>query len=497
MARQLLVCLLSLCFIFSTTVLAQEKTGLSPSLINKIQAKFELDAHARSMRNALTSVSIKDLSEDRKVLASHNTTFSHKIETKGISNQKSSGRCWMFAGFNILRPVVLKNLDLDSFEFSHIYLQFWDKFEKANTFLEYIIEFRDENVQNRTVTFLMKNPCPDGGYWENFADLVTKYGVLPKEAMAETASSESTGMMNKNLNRILRKHAGIMLDLYRKNQSVKRMRAAKTQALTEVYKILVLNLGQPPREFAWRHKIKADQDEKKERDEEGHEEGDDEDEDEDEDNDDEICEDVVQPVSEVKIFTPKSFYKSFINVDVTKYINIADDPIRAKGTHNEVQITKNLYDGQNAHYANVSKATLKQIAIAMLLDNQAVYFAADVSPNQDSKKGIMEAGLYDFESVYDMDMSINKRRRLLYRDSTVNHGMAFIGVDLLNEVSQKWLVENSWGSDRGKSGLWTMYDNWFDEYVYNLIVHKRYVPQDVLDILEKPAKKLPVWDPMW
>jgi bleomycin hydrolase len=268
-----------------------------------------------------------------------------------------------------------------------------------------------------------------------------------------------------------------MLDGYKKDNSVSRMRAKKKQALAEVYKILVLNLGQPPKTFTWRYTVKAQ--------------------DSDADKESEDEDDVAQPLSERQTFTPRSFYETFVNVDLSQYVNIADDPIRAKGTHSEVLITKNLFNGQNAHFANVSRSTLKQVAVAMLLDNRALYFAADVSPDQDSKKGIMADGLYDFESVYGLDMSISKRQRLLYRDSTVNHGMAFIGVDLLSGTPQKWLVENSWGSDKGQSGLWTMYDNWFDQYVFNLVVHKKYLPKAVLDILEKPATPLPAWDPMW
>ncbi len=166
--------------------------ALTPAQIERIRSDFQMDAHARAMRNALTSTGIRDIAENREILAAHNKQFSHKIKTKGISNQKSSGRCWMFAGFNTIKPVVLNSLDLDDFEFSHIYLQFWDKMEKANAFLEYMIEYRDRDIQDRDVVFLLKDPAPDGGYWENFVDLVTKYGVLPREAMAETASSENT-----------------------------------------------------------------------------------------------------------------------------------------------------------------------------------------------------------------------------------------------------------------------------------------------------------------
>jgi len=471
--------------VFGTLVLADEGQ-LSMETIAEIQQAFVRDTHTIALQNALGNTGIKEISENRQVLVSHNTTFSHKVKAKGISNQKKSGRCWMFAGFNTLRPVIMKKLDLDAFEFSHIYLQFWDKLEKSNTFLEYVITYREHDLLDREMTFLMKSPCPDGGYWENFADLVGKYGVIPKEAMAETASSEATGMMNKNLNRVLRKHAARMRQIYQETGSAKKMRTAKSEALADIYRILVMNLGQPPREFTWRYKITGDQEEDKSEGQQSAAEG--------KEKDDY---DIAQPLSERKTYTPRSFYDAFIALDLGEYINIADDPIRPKGTHTEILMTKNLSDGHNAHFANVSIDVLKQVALAMLLDNQAVWFAADVSPNQDSAKGIMAADLYDYESVYAMDMAIDKRQRLLLRDSTINHAMALIGVDLVHGKPAKWLVENSWGTERGKEGLWTMYDNWFNANVYTLITHKKYVPAEVLAILEKPAQKQPVWDPMW
>lgn len=490
MVRSIFLICLGLCC-GCQRVVAQEGT-LSPELIHEIQQDFTMDTHARAMQNALTSTSIKALSENRQVLAGHNTTFSHKVNTKGISNQKQSGRCWMFAGFNTLRPVIMDRLDLDGFEFSHVYLQFWDKFEKSNTFLEYMIEYRDLDPLDREMTFLMETPCPDGGYWENFADLVQKYGVIPEEVMAETASSEGTVLMNKNLCRLLRKHAVTMRDIYKSTKSVQKMRAAKKEALSEVYKVLVLNLGQPPQEFTWRHSIKPDDDD--DADDEADDEADDDDGD---DPEDEDKDDVVVPLSEPKTYTPQSFYAECVGVDLNDYVNLADDPIAPKGSHIAIEFTKNFYDGQSAHYANVDRDTLKQIAIAMIKDDHAVYFAADVSPNQDNKKGIMEANLYDFNTVYGLDLNLDKQHRLLLRDSTVNHGMAFIGVDLIDDKPVKWLVENSWGTDRGDSGLWTMYDNWFDEYVFNLIVPKQYLPDEVKAIFDKPAEVKPVWYPMW
>ncbi len=487
-------------------VVATAQDGaLTPAQIERIRSDFQMDAHARAMRNALTSTGIRDIAENREILAAHNKQFSHKIKTTGISNQKSSGRCWMFAGFNTIKPVVLNKLDLDDFEFSHIYLQFWDKMEKANAFLEYMIEYRDRDIQDRDVVFLLKDPAPDGGYWENFVDLVTKYGVLPREAMAETASSENTGMMNRALSRILRKDAVELREIYKETGSVRKMREAKPGMLAEVYRVLVLNLGEPPQEFAWRHKAKdkGDKEDKKQADKEEDESEDGDEARDEEKEEDEAAEepqddyDVEQDWSELRIFTPQAFYSEFVGLDLSQYVNVADDPIRPKGGHYEVQLTKNLYDGQNAHYANVDLQTLKDLVVKVLLDNKPVYFAADVSPDQDSKAGIMARNLYDYESIYALEMGLNKTERLLFRDSTINHGMAFIGVDLADGQPVKWLVENSWGSDRGSGGLWTMYDDWFVDNVYNIIVHRDYVPDEVRRVLELPAEKLPVWDPMW
>jgi bleomycin hydrolase len=345
---------------------------------------------------------------------------------------------------------------------------------------------------DREMVFLLKDPCPDGGYWENFADLVNKYCVMPKEAMAETASSESTGMMNRTLARVLRKHAAELRDIYEETGSVAQMRRAKERMLADVYRVLVLNLGEPPAEFTWRYEA---EDETK--DDDGDENGEDADMGAEEDEQEADDYDVEQDWSDTETFTPQAFYDEFVGLDLTEYVKITDDPIRPKGGHYEIELTQNLYDGQNAHYANVEIESLRALVIDVLMDNRAVYFAADVSPDQDSAKGVMARNLYDYESVYDLDLALDKTERLLFRDGTINHGMAFIGVDLDGDEPVKWLVENSWGSDRGKNGLWTMYDDWFEDNVYSVIVHRDDVPGAILEILEQPTMKLPVWDPMW
>jgi bleomycin hydrolase len=464
--------------------------ALTPALVEKMRGGFQMDAHTRAMRNALTATGIKDIAENREILADNDNTFSHKIKTKGISNQKSSGRCWMFAGCNLTKQTLLNKLDLDEFEFSQIYLQFWDKLEKANKFLEGMIAFRDRDLMDRDVVFLLQDPCPDGGYWESFGDLVAKYGMVPREVMAETASSEDTGMMNRVLALALRRQAMELRDIWRQTGSVAKMREAKEKMLAEVYRVLVLNLGQPPAEFTWRYKPKEKGKEDKDK---GAEKGE-ADRAKDEKSDDYK---VEQKWSERRTFTPLSFYQEFVGLDLSQYVNIADDPIRPKGKHYEIDLTNSVQGGRNSNYANVDIRVLREAAVKALLDNKAVCFDADVAPDQDRAKGIMARDLYDYESVYGLKLGLSKADRLLLRDSTVNHGMTFIGVDLRDGRPVKWLVENSWGSDRGRNGLWTMYDDWFADNVYKVMVHRDYVPAEVLEILEQPALKLPVWDPMW
>jgi bleomycin hydrolase len=472
----------------SGSVWAQEGT-LTPALVEKIRGGLQMDAPTRAMRNALTATGIKGIAENREILAAHNDSFSHKIKTKGISNQKGSGRCWMFAGCNLVKAALINKLDLDEFEFSQIYLQFWDKLEKANKFLECMIAWRERDLMDREIVFLLQDPCPDGGYWESFADLVAKYGMVPKEVMAETASSEGTDMMNRVLALALRRQALELREIYRQTGSVDKMREAKEKMLAEIYRVLVLNLGVPPTEFTWRYPLK-EKDKKKEP---GAETG------KTDTEKDKKSEDykVQQKWSELRTFTPKSFYAEFVGLDLDQYVNIADDPIRPKGRHYEIDLTNSVQGGRNSNYANVAIQVLRDAVVKALLDNKAVCFDADVAPDQDRSKGIMARRLYDYESVYGIGLGLSKAGRLLYRDSTVNHGMTFIGVDLRDGQPVKWLVENSWGTDAGDKGLWTMYDDWFADNVYKVIVHRDYVPAEILKILEQPAVKLPVWDPMW
>ena len=435
--------------------------GLEMGTIEKIRDEFQMDPYTRAMYNAITNNDASKLALNRDVLREHNELFSHKLKTKGITNQKSSGRCWLFAGLNIMRPKVIEKYNLKSFEFSQNYLAFYDKLEKANRFLEYIIEFRDRDPLDREMEILLRGPWGDGGWWEYMVDLIEKYGVVPKEIMPETNSSGNTKFMNRVITWKLRSGAAEMRKMHQDGKSVKALRKVKEGILKDVYRMLVMNLGEPPAEFTWRY---------------------------------ETADSVV---SDEKVYTPTGFYQEFVGVDLREWVSIFDDPTKEYGKHYQLSMTRNMYDQEDVHYANVDVQTLKDIAVAALMDSELVWFACDVGKDQDSKLGIMAVGLYDFQSIYNTDWEMSKAEQVMYRNTSPNHAMAFIGVDMKDDKPVKWLVENSWGKDRGKDGLWTLYDTWFDEYVYNIIVQKKYVPQDILTIYDQPVIVVPPWDPMY
>ncbi len=447
--------------VFAVSSLFAGKGALTTKAIDKIHSSFEMDTHTRAMYNSITNNDISSLALNREILRRHNEIFSHKIDTKGVTNQKKSGRCWLFAGLNILRPKVIENNNLDSFEFSQNYLAFWDKLEKANCFLENIIKFADRDILNREMEFLLRKPIPDGGYWENVVNLVEKYGVVPREIMPETNSSGNTGLMNALISRKLRADAVKLRNMHEQKKSLKKLREEKTKMLAQVYKMLVLNLGRPPEEFQWRF------------------------------------EDANSVVSKIRTYSPKSFYEEFVNVDLKQYVDIFNDPSKEYGKHYSINLTRNIRDGDDAHFANVKMQILKDIAVKAVLDDEPIWFSCDVGKDQSREHGIMAMGMFDYDSIYTTDMAMTKAQRSLFRESVPNHAMVFIGVDMQKDKPAKWLVENSWGDDKGSKGLWTLYDSWFDVNVYSIIVKKKYVPKEILDIFEQPVIKLPPWDPAY
>jgi len=446
-------------FIISVALygIKKENNGISQEMLEEIEASFKMNMHVKFAQNALAEIDARKIVLNREKTISVDPYFSNKLESQDITNQESTGRCWMFAGLNILRPFAAKKLNLKNIEFSENYLFFYDKLEKANMFLEEIIKTKNKPLDDRHVEFLIKHPISDGGQWVGMRELIKKYGLVPKDVMPETYSSSHSRTMNRVLGLKLREYA---LKL-RKIKNIKKARRVKVQALKDVYKILVINFGNPTRSFLWRYK---DKDKK---------------------------------ITSLKRYTPKEFYKEVVNVKLDDYLALYSIPTRDYGKLYEIDLDKSVYDRPNLKFVNCKIETLKEIAKKSILDKQPVWFGCDVGKESFSKKGLMIPAIYDYESLYNMKFKLTRKELFETFSNNPTHAMVLTGVDIVNNKVKKWLVENSWGKKACKNGYYHMMDEWFGYYVQEIVVHKKYIPENIIKIFKTKATLLPPWDPMF
>ena len=453
--------ILSLVVVMLSTlgVLAQTKNGgISEEMLGRIRQGYTGTPEQKAVKNALASNSIATLAINGENLSMIDTHFSHRVPTKGITNQKSSGRCWLFTGLNVLRAKMIAKYDLPGLEFSQNYNSFYDLLEKSNLFLQAIIDTRDLPMEDRKVDWLLKNPIGDGGQFTGVSNLLMKYGVVPREVMPETFQSENTGQMAMILKWKLREYA-LELRGMKANKAMER----KEAMLTEIYRILVECLGVPPTEFEWTRYDKSG-----------------------------------KAVS-TKKYTPKSFYEEYIGTDLeNNYIMVMNDPSREYGKVYEIEYDRHVYDGENWLYINLPIERVKELAIASIKDNTAMYFSCDVGKFMDRKKGTLDINNMDYASLFRTEFPMDKKQRIQTYSSGSSHAMTLIAVDL-DEAGQpkKWMVENSWGASSGYQGNLIMTDEWFNEYMFRVVVEKKYVPADIMKMLEQKPIMLPSWDPMF
>ncbi|MBR6621695.1 MAG: C1 family peptidase [Bacteroides sp.] len=456
--KKLILCLVIM-LVGISGVLAQSKNGgISEDMLGRIRQGYQGTPEQKAVKNALASNSIATLAINAENLSMIDTHFSHRVTTKGITDQKSSGRCWLFTGLNVLRAKMITKYDLPDFEFSQNYNSFYDLLEKSNLFLQAIIDTRDLPMDDRKVDWLIKNPIGDGGQFTGVSNLIMKYGVVPKSVMPETYQSNNTGQMAMILKWKLREYA-LELRGLKANKAAER----KEAMLTEVYRILVECLGVPPTEFEWTRYDKQG-----------------------------------KAVS-TKKYTPKSFYEEYIGEDLeNNYVMIMNDPTREYGKVYEIEYDRHVYDGENWLYINLPIERVKELAIASIKDNTAMYFSCDVGKFMDRKKGTLDIANMDYASLFRTQFPMDKKQRIQTYSSGSSHAMTLIAVDL-DEASKprKWMVENSWGAASGYKGNLIMTDEWFDNYMFRVVVEKKYVPADVLKMLEQKPVMLPAWDPMF
>ncbi|MDG2322802.1 MAG: C1 family peptidase [Akkermansiaceae bacterium] len=467
-----LIALAAASLVTSMNTRAESSGALTPELLANLRDGYEMDAGDRARHNAVTNAEINKLALNREIVAGEDGHFSHKIKTKGITNQKSSGRCWMFAGFNVMRPKVINELGLDGFEFSNAYLQFWDKMEKSNLYLEDIIELRDVDRLDREWLLVNEWLVGDGGWWNYVTGLISKYGAVPSSVMPETHSSENTSTMNKVLARLLHSQAAALIKAGEAGSGEEALRTMKEKSLKEIYRFLAINLGEPPTEFEWRYQVKSK-----------------------DGKEDETVEVADKNLTSAKSYTPQSFYKEFVGVDLNEFVCLYNDPSQEMNAHYRFHRARNIAGEDDMNFVNIEISQMKEIAVKSVLANQAMWFAVNMSEDQSREHGMMEVDLYDYETLFDVKLDLSKAERSRFGAGASNHAMVLTGVDLREGKPTKWLVENSWGDEKGNKGRWTLYDDWFTEHVYTIIVHRKHVPKETLAIFDQAAKVLPAWYP--
>ena len=431
--------------------------------LKEIQGSFLKDASTVALQNVLShNTDINTLASNLSNEGKQDTYFKYEVDVKGITNQRSSGRCWLFTSLNELRPVAAEKLNVKEFYFSQNYCSFWDLFEKSNLFFENIIATANRDINDRDEVNYLKSPIGDGGVWNHFIDVAEKYGVVPADVMPETEFSNGTANMRKILNEKLRDGAWTLRQLAAGGAKEKALRKEKVEIMKQVYRILALCLGEPPAAFTWRYK---DRDGK------------------------------VQTISS----TPQEFYASIAPKDLNRktLVMIMNDPTREYHKLYEIESYRNTYEGFNWVYLNLPNEEIKPMALASLKDNRPMYISCDVGKYSSRAGGWLDVNLYDYEKLFGITISMDKKARILTRQSGSTHAMLLIACDTdENDVPLKWKFENSWGAASGQKGYVLLTDEWFDEYLFRIVIDKKYVPAETLKLLDQKPVKLPNWDYM-
>ena len=448
--------------IFAVVSLGMSAQSLTPEVLSRIQAKQTPTAADKAIHNALAAGDVSALATNHANQSEMDTYFNYSVQSKGLgtTDQKGSGRCWLFTGLNVLRAQMIREYKLPTgMEFSEVYLFFYDQLEKANLFLQAIIDTRSKGMDDKTVEWLFQHPLSDGGTFTGVADLIEKYGVVPASVMPETYASNNTSRFTSLVKRKLRED-GIRLRKAGKGADLQGM---KEEMLAEIYHMLALGFGEPVKEFKWAPKDK-----------EG------------------------KFVSEPKTYTPQEFYAQFLGNDLQNdYIMLMNDPTRDYWKTYEIEYDRHTYDGHNWRYLNLPLDDIKEMAITSIMDSTMLYFSCDVGKELDRTRGLLDLNNFDYGSIFGTTFGMDKAERIATFDSGSSHAMTLMAVRLENNKPVMWKVENSWGASSGYQGHMIMTDEWFNEYMFRLVVNKKYASQKVLDAYKKKPVMLPCWDPMF
>ena len=435
--------------------------GVTEAQIEEFRKSFDSDPSATVAQNAVSNADLSTLALRRDLVQNMDFSFSTKLDEWSATNQRRSGRCWLFATLNLFRVGAMKKMNVKNFEFSQAHIHFWDKLERANHFLEAILETSDRPVDDRTIHFLLSDPIGDGGQWNMATNLIRKHGLVPMSAYPESHSSSSTRSMNTVLKDILRTTASEIRGILDDGGSENEARKHKEERMKEIWRVLCIHLGTPPEKFDWQWRDK---------DKEFHRKG---------------------------TMTPLEFVDEYVEVDWEEYICIVNDPRNEYYRTYTVDFLQNVAGGPPVVYLNVPSDEMKDITQRLLEDGIPVWMGCDVGKNMARKRGLWDADLYDLKGLYGIQFGMEKADRLSFGQTMMPHAMLFTGVDVVDGKPRRWRVENSWGSeDSGEKGFYTMNDNWYDEHMFEIAAPKDYLTDEMKSGLKGDPIVLPAWDPM-
>ena len=428
--------------------------------VAELRKGFDAEPSNKVAQNAVTNVQLPDLTLDRDLVQDIDDSFSTKLDDWKVTAQMRSGRCWLFATLNLLRVGAMKKMKLKNFEFSQAHIHFWDKFERANHLLESIIETSDRPVDDRTIHFLLSDPIGDGGQWNMATNLIRKHGLVPKSAYPESNSSSATRWMNAELKNILRSSACEIRAIVDDGGSVEEAREHKEKRIADIWNMLCIHLGTPPKTFNWQWRDKDGDFHRNGR------------------------------------MTPQQFATEFVDIDWEDYVCIVNDPRNEYYQTYTVDFLQNVAGGPPVVYLNVPSKEMKAITQKLLEDGVPVWMGCDVGKEMDRKRGLWDADLFDVEGLYGIEYGMDKADRLRHNQTMMTHAMLFTGVDVVNGRPRRWRVENSWGQDTGQKGYYTMNDSWYDQYMFEIAAPTSYLNEKMQAGLESEPVVLPAWDPM-
>ena len=438
--------------------------GISTEMMQQIKKSFGNTASDKALRNVMVNQSPAKMAMNYENATKFDSHFSNRVMSKAVTDQKSSGRCWMFTGMNVMRNKAIRKFNLaDNFQFSQAYTFFYDQLEKSNLFLQAIIDTWKKPMTDQEVEWLFKNPIGDGGQFTGIANLVEKYGLVPSDVMPETYNTNNTSSISSLLSLKLREYGLELRDMAaQKGMTPAKLNSRKTEMLGTIYRMLALTMGEPPAEFTWTER------------------------------------NAKGEAVSTETYTPMSFYEKYAKQDFSKFYMVMNDPTREYYKVYEIQYDRHVYDGQNWRYINLPMSDIAPMCIASIKDSTMMYFSCDVGKFLDRDKGFMDLDNYDYGSLMGTTFGMDKKQRVSTFASGSSHAMTLCAVDLDKDGKPlKWMVENSWGPNYGWQGNLIMSNNWFNEYMFRVVLEEKYIPANIRALLDQKPIMLPAWYPMF